>query len=106
MLSVGRPAELGPDQEGSVTDHTFSHLYEIVRDRAVRLPDAPAVGGQDGLAWQTLDGRALLAAVDAVAAELARRGVREGDRVVLWLPNGWLAPVYYWATWKLGAVAV
>ncbi|HEY3107200.1 MAG TPA: AMP-binding protein, partial [Chloroflexota bacterium] len=82
------------------------HLYEIIRDRAARFPDAAAIGGQDGLAWRRLDGRALLAAVDAVADELRRRGVGQGDRVVLWLPNGWLAPVYYWACWKIGAVVV
>ena len=84
----------------------IDHLYEIVRQRAAWYPDQPAIGGQDGLAWRTLDGRGLLAGVDAVAEDLRRLGVGPGDRVVLWLPNGWRAPVYYWACWKLGAVVV
>jgi long-chain acyl-CoA synthetase len=82
------------------------HLYEIVRRRADRHPTAVALGGQHGLSWKTLSGRQLQAAVDAVAAELGQAGVREGDRVVLWVPNTWRTPVYLFALWKLGAIAV
>lgn len=84
----------------------FTHLYELLRQRALRDPDAVAIGGQQGLVWKTLTGRELLDLVDRLAEELADVGVSEGDRVVYWLPNHWRTPVYLFATWKLGAIAV
>ncbi|MCC7104546.1 MAG: AMP-binding protein, partial [Chloroflexi bacterium] len=84
----------------------FAHLYELLQARARAYPDAPAVGGQDGLVWRTLTGRQLLDLTDRLAAELAELGVGEGDRVVLWAPNHWQTPVYLFAIWRLGAVAV
>ncbi len=85
----------------------LTHLYEIVRERARRFPDAVAVGGQQGLGWKTLTSRQLLELVDRLAAELGeQRGITAGDRVVLWVPNAWRAPVYLFALWKLGAVVV
>src|SRR5207237_7533814 len=83
-----------------------SHLYEIVRDRARAFPRDVAVGGQQGLVWKTLDSSQLLNLVDRLAEELTARGVRAGDRVVVWLPNHWRTPVYFFALWKLGAVVV
>jgi long-chain acyl-CoA synthetase len=82
------------------------HLYELLAQRATWLPDAVAIGGQQGLIWKSLTGRDLLDLVDRLAEELAELGVREGDRVVYWLPNHWRTPVYLFATWKLGAIAV
>ncbi|MFN8524349.1 MAG: AMP-binding protein [Chloroflexota bacterium] len=84
----------------------FGHLYELVVERARRYPDAIALGSQQGLAWRTLNSRELLAATDALARELADRGVLEGDRVVLWMPSDWRTPVYHFALWKLGAIVV
>ena len=84
----------------------LTHLYEIVRQRAERYPDAVAVGGQQALVWKALTSRQLLELVDRLADELADEGVREGDRVVVWLPSGWRTPVYFFALWKLGAVVV
>src|SRR4051794_11985314 len=84
----------------------FSHLYEMLRSRAERLPDAVALGSQDGLIWQTVNSRELLASVDTLAETLAGRGVSPSDRVVLWLPSSWWTPVYYFALWKLGAIVV
>jgi long-chain acyl-CoA synthetase len=84
----------------------LSHLYELVRQRSQAFPDAIALGGQEGLIWRTFTSRQLLAAVDRLAAELAEAGVGDGDRVVLWLPNHWRTPVFLFALWKLGAVAV
>src|SRR5215208_2567165 len=81
-------------------------LYELLRERAARHPDAVAVGGQEGLGWRTLDSRELLALTDRLADELAALGVGAGDRVVLWLPNHWRTPVYLFALWKLGAIVV
>jgi len=83
-----------------------THLYELLRQRTERHPDAVAIGGQHGLIWKTLTSRELLERVDRLAEELAALGVREGDRVVYWLPNHWRTPVYLFATWKLGAIAV
>ncbi|HEY3063933.1 MAG TPA: AMP-binding protein [Chloroflexota bacterium] len=84
----------------------MQQLYDIVLERARRFPRAIALGAQDGLGWRTLDSRTLLAHVDGAAEDLAGRGVRSGDRVVLWTPNGLRTPVYLFALWKLGAVAV
>jgi long-chain acyl-CoA synthetase len=83
-----------------------THLYSLLRQRAERHPDAVAVGGQNGLVWKTLTSRALLTLVDRVAADLAALGVSEGDRVVYWVPNHWRTPVFLFAAWKLGAIAV
>ena len=84
----------------------YTHLYELLLERAARYPHAVAVGGQQGLVWKTLDSAQLLDQVDRLADELAASGVGEGDRVVLWVPNHWRAPVYLFALWKLGAIAV
>ena len=82
------------------------NLYSLIRARAQRYPTAVALGAQDGLAWRTLDSRQLLADVDGLAAELSERGVKAGDRVVLWMPSGLRMPAYLFALWKLGAIAV
>lgn len=85
----------------------FAHLYEIVRARAVRFPDAIAVGGQQGLGWKTVASRVLLDLIDRLADELRDTWtIAPGDRVVLWIPNSWRAPVYLFALWKLGAIVV
>src|SRR5579883_1920495 len=84
----------------------YTHLYHLVRERAQTYPRAVALGGQSGVVWKTLDSRALLRQVDALAAELAAAGVREGDRVVLWAPNAPRTVVCLFAIWKLGAIVV
>lgn len=82
------------------------HVFELLLIRRERWPDNIALGSQHGLAWRTLTSRGMAEAVEALALDLAKRGVGEGDRVVLWLPNGWLTPVYFFALWRLGAVVV
>jgi len=84
----------------------FSHLYEVVRQRATTEPTAIALGSQQGLLWKTVDSRQLLALVDRLADELAARGVEDSDRVITWLPSSWQTPVYLFALWKLGAIVV
>ncbi len=84
----------------------FSHLYELVEERARSYPAEIAFGGQDNLVWRTVSGTQFQALVDSLAAELASIGVRESDRVLLWLPSHWRTPVYFFALWKLGAIAV
>ncbi|MBW3609302.1 MAG: AMP-binding protein, partial [Actinobacteria bacterium] len=81
-------------------------LYQILRERAARWPDAVALGSQQGLLWRTLTSRELLDRVDRLADELAALGVGPGDRVVAWLPSHWQTSAYFFAIWKLGAVLV
>src|SRR3954451_10666827 len=88
------------------TQPSPSHLYELARERALHFPDSVAFGSQDGLVWETVDGRRFLDLVDRLAEELRARGVTEGDRVVVWVPSHWRTPVYLFALWKLGAVVV
>src|SRR4051794_26943244 len=83
-----------------------THLYDVIKRRAWTHTDAVVLGGQDGLSWRTITSRELLELVDGLATELAARGIGSGDRVVLWLPNQWQTPVYFWACWKLGAIVV
>ena len=55
----------------------YTHLYQLLQDRAARFPNADAVGGQYELLWKTLSSRDLLTAVDRLASEL-------GDSSSLW----------------------
>src|SRR5258708_3478414 len=58
-------------------------LYTLLRDHAARRPDDFALrDGTKRLTW-----RALLALVDAVAADLDAAGMKRGERVAVWLPN-------------------
>src|SRR5438874_10626802 len=84
----------------------LDHLYDVLLQRAERFPRSIALGAQEGLGWRTLDSRELLALVDGLAADLAQRGVRAGDRVVVWSPSGLRTPTYLFALWKLGAIVV
>src|SRR6266849_4983475 len=83
-----------------------AHLYDLLRQRRRDYPAAIALGGQQSLGWKIITSEELLDLMDRLAAELSNRGVREGDRVVLWVPNQWQTPVYLFALWKLGAVVV
>jgi len=84
----------------------LAHLYQILQLRAERFPTATALGAEEGLRWRTLDSRQLLEHVDGLAADLAARGIGNGDRVVLWAPSGLRTPTYLFALWKLGAIVV
>jgi len=58
-------------------------LYTLLCDHASRRPDDYALrDGTRRLTW-----RALLALVDAVAADLNAAGLKRGERVAVWLPN-------------------
>jgi long-chain acyl-CoA synthetase len=82
------------------------HLYDIVRARAARFPLAIALGADEGLRWRTVNSGELLTYVDGVAEDLRAKGIKEGDRVVLWTPSGIRTPIYLFAAWKLGAIVV
>ena len=103
-MSRQTTAEPAVPQIGS--RETTAHLYELIRQRAHADPWAVALGGQQGLMWKTLSSRQLLELVDRLASELTEQGIREGDRVVLWVPNQWRTPIFLFALWKLGAVVV
>jgi acyl-CoA synthetase len=58
-------------------------IYSLVRDHARRVPEKFALC--DGA--RRLGYGDLAAAVDALAADLAARGVKPGERVAVWLPS-------------------
>jgi long-chain acyl-CoA synthetase len=98
-----------PILETTPTPSTTLHAGDLAAallDRCRRLPTTPMVGGQERLRWLTLDGAAFAARTEALAAALQARGVAEGDRVVVWTPNGWRTPILFAAIWRLGAIVV
>jgi acyl-CoA synthetase (AMP-forming)/AMP-acid ligase II len=58
-------------------------IYSLVAQHASRSPDSFALRDRA----RRLTYRQLLDAIDALAADLARRGVRPGQRVSVWLPS-------------------
>ncbi|MGE5271521.1 MAG: AMP-binding protein [Thiohalocapsa sp.] len=66
--------------QGLWRDETFYALLQ--RHAAARPHDFALRDGVQRLTWA-----ALLALVDAVAADLAAAGVKRGERVAVWLPN-------------------
>src|SRR3984957_2612378 len=58
-------------------------IYSLVRDHARRALDRPALRE----CRRRIDYAGLLDATDALAADLAARGVRPGERVLVWLPS-------------------
>jgi acyl-CoA synthetase len=58
-------------------------IYSLVRAHARRAPDKPALRDRA----QRVGYATFLATVDALAADLAARGVRPGERVLVWLPS-------------------
>ncbi|WNM31289.1 amino acid adenylation domain-containing protein [Streptomyces sp. Li-HN-5-11] len=77
-------------------------LHQLVIDSARRAPDAPAVRSSQGVfSYRELDELA-----DRYAAALHRRGVRPGDRVVLWTHKTLDAIALMQGTLRVGAVYV
>ena len=58
-------------------------IYALVRSHALRAPESFAVRDR----FRILPYRELLAAADTLAAGLAARGIRPGQRVSVWLPS-------------------
>jgi acyl-CoA synthetase len=58
-------------------------IYSLVRDHARRTPQKPALRDR----FRRVDYATLAAAADALAADLATRGVKPGERVAVWLPS-------------------
>lgn len=78
------------------------NLQRLVIEQARRAPNRLAVSGPDGaLTYGGLDRRA-----NRLAAILRARGVRKGDRVVIWLDKSTAAVVAMQAALRVGAVYV
>ena len=79
-----------------------SNIARWLTDRAGSEPTLPAIKqGEHILTYAALD-----AASARCAALLAQRGVTEGDRVALVMPNVAYFPIAYYAILRLGAVVV
>ena len=79
-----------------------AHVDAMLREAVARGGERTAlVCGGTRLTYRALD-----AAVDRLAAGLARRGLKKGDRVALMLPNGDPFVVALLAAARLGAVCV
>ena len=75
-------------------------LGEMLVDAAKRFGDKPVVVAPDRtLTFIQLDQLSTL-----LALHLRRLGIQNGDRVTLWMENGWRWMVSYYAVLKLGAV--
>jgi len=75
-------------------------LYTLLQKHASERPEAFALrDGRRRLNW-----RELLAAVDAVAADLDAAGLKRGERVAVWLPNRVEAVVVFLACSRQGYV--
>jgi acyl-CoA synthetase len=75
-------------------------IYALVRGHAQRTPDAFAVRDR----FRRVTYRHLLEAADTLAADLAGRGIRAGQRVGVWLPSRIESVVALLACSKSGAV--
>src|SRR4026208_1776968 len=66
-------------------DEKYQTIYELLRARARRAPEAVAVcaPGRRSLTY-----RDLLSQVDSVVGSLIAKGIRSTDRVAIVLPNG------------------
>lgn len=78
-------------------------LPDLLERRAADAPDHVFAVFEDGTAWTHAE---LLDRVRATAAGLHSHGVRQGDAVVCWLPNGPDVVRFWFAINYLGAVYV
>src|SRR5438105_6602383 len=77
-------------------------LQDYLEDSAARLPDKVAIScGREQLTYAEIDRRA-----NRLAHALAARGIRRGDRIVIFAENGPVAAVAFWAALKASAVPV
>ncbi|MDX9788324.1 MAG: long-chain fatty acid--CoA ligase [Desulfobacterales bacterium] len=94
-----RHYESGVPQE---KDYETICLPEILARRVEEFPEAPALLFQG----YEVTYRALDAAVRKTAAFLAHLGIKKGDRVALLLPNTIPCVIAFYATMRIGAIAV
>lgn len=84
-------------------EHAACTTRALLERNAQQWPALVILKFDDGACFTTVQ---LLQAVQCHAAGLQALGVRQGDRVLLWLPNGQLAVLAFLALNYLGAVAV
>lgn len=78
------------------------NICESLTVTANLVPDQTAlVFGHHRLSYQQLNSLSI-----AAASHLVKRGVKPGERVALMLPNAPSFPVWYYATLRIGAIAV
>jgi len=77
-------------------------LGEMLHAAARRYGDKPLIVCVD----RTLSARELDALASRLASQLATLGIGSGDRVTLWMENGWRWMVAYYAVLRLGGVVV
>ena len=75
-------------------------------DGLERRRDSADVAVSDGVSGDAIDFAAFVARVDAVAAALAGRGLRPGDRVAMLVPPGIDLIVAVYGVWRAGGVTV
>lgn len=98
-----------PDQAATghsdprVPDRQTCVLRYLLDDWAVAQPDKPYVLFENGDSWSYAR---LRDEVIGVAAGLSRLGVKQGDHVAVWLPNGREGLLVFYAINYLGAVFV
>ena len=98
-----------PDQaatghsDSRVPDRRTCVLRYLLDDWAVAQPDKPYVLFENGDSWSYAR---LRDEVIGVAAGLSRLGVKQGDHVAVWLPNGREGLLVFYAINYLGAVFV
>lgn len=78
-------------------------LRELLRRRATETPDGVQVVFEDGTSWTH---QQAWEAACGVAHGLYRRGVRKGDRVLTWMPNGPEALRLWYGINLVGAIYV
>ena len=87
----------------ATTTHGGTYAHRIL-DATNRFAERPALRWYESGQWQDMSYRDLEGSVIACAAALSARGVRKGDRVAIWLENGWPWIVYDLAAQLIGAV--
>lgn len=81
-------------------------LVEFLEEVAYRFSDRPALLFKTGLRYRKWSYRGLLQDSGRLASELQRRGVAEGDRVLVWGPNCPQWVLAFFACLRVGAVVV
>lgn len=78
-------------------------IATLLTAAAARHGNAPALRTADG---RVIGFAELESLAGRIAGGLADRGIRRGDRVLLYLPNGWQWIACYYAIARLGAVVI
>ncbi len=89
-----------PERVASRMPRVQRLVHDALILSSARTPDKAAVIA-DGKQYSY---RELLDSAQRLAATLKKKGVRPGERVLLWLENGWAAAVSIYGVWMAGGV--